>query len=706
MMWIRGHKVMLILVLLVSVIALVPLYGIAFPPLVDLPEHILISKLLWEKLSGVSHLDLETSWFIGYRLFPIFMLVVFPLCKLLGISFIYLPRIVPITLICTHAIVVAVTLYAGVKSRSWKSWVLAVCFSLPAVVCMYSACWFIGFVNYTLAITLLILAIFLTERVLQAGKLLDACLLFFALLLVYASHPFAVSFWLLWYLSRGLASMATQTFSVEWKRLTCLGLVFLPIVLYQFWATRATGLALPSSSVLHQPAIVTIGDWYQNRFRGVFDGVLLQADDIADPKIFARFAIGLIIAATVFAFISTQAKGVRNMMLSSIVLIFLASWINEKFIPVPSVSAWIAYDYRFASTGCAIGLFVAGMALIQIIPASMDTLQSRALFGVLSLLAVFSAIASIRHLVDVREAYARYDVQARRYMAKVFNHEPPVGIHLPHSRWHPDGTLIRLYVCLVKPDCNPPGTTFYTGYVRDLYPVKFRSAERVLSRRELATWRNQAPTGPLVGYWKLNEPNRNDACIDSSGNGNMGTPHGTNVVDEKIGHVRTFNGRSDYIHIPAIYVSDAITVAAWVYSNNFVQNGFVVMKNPVNTQWGLFFESDGFLKWRGGGPESLVCSAPSNGEWHHIVSKQDGRLASLYMDGVLCVTGNLSVTGNAPSSINIGRFDSGYYFTGRIAEVRIYNRALSDSEVSGIFTSTPLTVPSAWSSPSEGQLNY
>ena len=74
----------------------------------------------------------------------------------------------------------------------------------------------------------------------------------------------------------------------------------------------------------------------------------------------------------------------------------------------------------------------------------------------------------------------------------------------------------------------------------------------------------------------------------------MGTPHGTTVVDGKVKRARGFNGISDYIDIPSISILDAITVAAWIYSDNFVQDGFVVTKNPANTQWALFFESDGF----------------------------------------------------------------------------------------------------------------
>ena len=683
--WIRANKALFLMILLVGVIALVPLYGILFPPLVDLPEHILISKLLWEKLSGVSHLDLEISRLLGYRLFPAFMMIVLPLCKAGGISFIYVPIIVAIALISIHAAVVGAILCSGLKSKSWKSCALAACFLTPATVGMYSACWFIGFVNYTLAVTLLVLAIFLTERFLRSGKLLDAFFLFLTLLLVYASHPFAPAFWILWCFSRALAGFATQTFFREWKRLLCLGLIFAPLFLYHFLATRATTLAPSSISLLNQPAIVPINAWYQNRFRALLDGVYLQADDAADSSFFARFAIGLILFATVLALRAPKNKQIKNVMLASMLLIFVSSWVNEKFIPVPG-AAWLAYDYRFASTVYAICLAAAGVVLIRLIPVSTDKLQYKLIFVFLG---IVSVIASVGHLNEVRKAYARFDIQARQYMAKVFNHEAPSGIHLPHSRWHPDGTLIKLYVCLEEPDCNPPGTTFFTGYVSDLYPVKFRSTSRVLSAREVEIYRKQVPTGPLVGYWKLDESNRGDACVDWSGNGNTGTPQGTSVVNGKINRARRFNGRGDYIDIAPISISNAITVAAWVYSENFMQSGFVVTKNPVNAQWALFFQSDRYLRWRGGGIGNEVkCPAPSNGAWHHIVGRQEGTAGSLFVDGVLCASGTVSAIGNGPTSINIGRFDSGdhWYFSGQIDEVRIYNRALSDTEIAQLHT--------------------
>lgn len=485
--WIRTNKVFLSVTFALGLVAWIPLYGILFPPLVDLPEHLLISKLLWEKLSGVSHLDLEISWILGYRLFPVFMMVVFPACKLLGISFVFLPRIVAMSLMAIHVIIVAGFLLFPLKDKSWKSCVLAAGLALPAVVCMYSACWFIGFVNYTLAITVLVPAVFLTERFLGSGKLSDAVWLFVSLFLLYAAHPFALAFWVMWCFSRGLAGIALRMVWLEWKRLITSVLVLAPIVLYHVLATRNTALAPSSHSLLTQPPIVSVHDWYQNRFRPFFDGALLKPDDAADSRIFARIAIGLILFTAVLVFRATQDSLLRKAMLAGVFLLFGASWINEKFIPVPAAN-WLAYDYRFSSTVYALALALAGMVLIRLLPDSTERWRYKMLFVVL---AVFSVSASAVHLKQVRQAYKRYDVQARKYMAKVFKYEQPTGITLPHSRWHPDGTLIKLYICLQQPDCNLYGTTFFTGYVKELFPVMLRSTRRMLSARERALLRNR-----------------------------------------------------------------------------------------------------------------------------------------------------------------------------------------------------------------------
>ena len=470
----RDNKALFLMVLSVVLIALVPLYGILFPPLVDLPEHLLMSKLLWEKLSGASHLDLEISSFLGYRLFPALMMIAIPFCKLWGISLVYLPRIATGALISLHGIVVSRILYSALKDKSWRSCLIAIGFSLPATVCMYSACWFIGFVNYTLAVTVLIPAIFLTEKFLRSGKPGDASLLFLALLMVYVAHPFALTFWCLWCLSRAITSIVTTAFVREWKKLVLLGAVFLPIVLYHVWVTGGTALALSSHSVMARFPFVSLNDWLQHRFWFLLDGSFFGADDAADPRLFGLMALGFILVSTVIAFSSNKDQSIRKVALSSVLFFVLSSWVNAKIFPIPD-GFWLGYEFRFIATAFAICLAVAGVILIRSLPVLVGNAQGRT---IVAFLVSLSVLASADHLVDVRKAYRRFDGRARKYMAKVFDQVEPTGIDLPHSRYHPDGSFLRHYICLKQSDCMPPDSNFAlfsaSNAAGDLYPVKMK----------------------------------------------------------------------------------------------------------------------------------------------------------------------------------------------------------------------------------------
>ena len=494
MTWIRTNKALPVMILVVVLVALIPLYGILFPPLADLPQQILVNKLLWEKLSGVSHLDLEISWFLGYRLFSFLILVIIAFCKLWGISLVYLPKIVVTALISLHATVVATVIYLELKNRSWNSYALAASFSVPAVVCMYSACWFVGFVGFTLGITLLIPAIVLTERFLRSGNRIDASLILLTLALVYAAHPFALTFWLLWCFGRVLAAVVMRSVFLEWKKILLLGVLFLPIVLYHFLATKGFELAPAGQSLGFQFPFVSPSEWYRIRFLGLLNGAYLKADETADSRGFGLFAIGLMMVSSFLAFRSTQNQDIKKAVLSGIFLVFISSWINEKFIPVPG-GHWLAYDYRFSSAVYVICPALAAIVLIRFLPVSTDKLLYKASFV---LLAVVSVLASVDHLVEVKKAYQRFDAPAREYVARTFNHEQLTEVALPRSRWYLDATFLRRYICLQQADCNPAGTLF-RNLGGDIYPVKVKSTNRLLSGDAPAVDPNVEPTNAFKG---------------------------------------------------------------------------------------------------------------------------------------------------------------------------------------------------------------
>ncbi|WP_393075937.1 exo-alpha-sialidase [Streptomyces sp. LN704] len=82
-----------------------------------------------------------------------------------------------------------------------------------------------------------------------------------------------------------------------------------------------------------------------------------------------------------------------------------------------------------------------------------------------------------------------------------------------------------------------------------------------------------------------------------------------------------------------------------------------------------------------------VPGARNDGQWHHLVLRRDqgAGLLTLFVDGTSLSTSDVpgSVSRNSPFGVHVGqRMDSRAYFTGAIDEVRVYDRALSDAELS------------------------
>lgn len=450
------------------VVMLIPFFGVMYPSLVDLPEHLLTSKILWETLAGTSSLGYTESTFVGYKLFPYLVLVVMLHFKVLGVSLIYLPVFMSMALAAFFGASVSILLYSELPVRSGRSYAVAGGLLLPALASMYTACWYIGFVNFTLGLTFVVIAVFLTERFLNAGgpKLLLG--VFLAVVLAYLAHPFVPVFWVLWCLARGITSLVTWNVMAEWRRFFLLALVYLPIPIYHIPATAGSPLE-PSTDTLAKVSPITTWDyWWNTRIAGLLDGTFLRVDDIADPGYFAVFVICLVLAAFYVCFLAKPDKGSQRMMLTTLVFTFVASLLNEAFFPIPT-GHWLAYDYRFASVSYALAIIVSAVVLVRAIPTPSDTTIYRRAFAVV---AAGCAVYSLVHLFGVRSAYARFDEKARPFMEKVLSNENPGDISLPHSKWHPDGTLIRLYICMVESNCNPEGTTFKRVYTGDLYPVK------------------------------------------------------------------------------------------------------------------------------------------------------------------------------------------------------------------------------------------
>ncbi len=467
---IKRHRALFLGFGIVTAVAAIPLYFTLIPPLVDLAEHIMISKLLWEKLAGLSHLDIEISSFLGYRLLPYSIAGLIAIFKTLGISLIYLPKTVAFALIAFHSSVVMTILYFTAREANAKrSFVYAVVFALPAIVVMYSACWFIGFVNFTLGLSFVVLAVGLTEWFLRDGRPMTAALLFVTLFLAFMAHPFAPVFWVAWGFCRGVMSLPALSFRAEWKRLLMMPVFFLPVFFYNYFATKNTELA-PRDVFVGISPFVSFNYWWTSRMGEVVNGSMLAADDASSGTFFAVFFLVVVVLTLVLTFI-WGSRRLRAIMLTCVAFFLLTSTLNERFFPTPGLH-WLAYGLRFYSAAAMICLTVTGMVLLRVLA---NPARNRRKTLVVVIMAAYCVIASAGHVISVSRAYNRFDPVGREYVEKVFMNEPPAMVI--HTYWNPDGTYLGNYRCLIEPDCNPPGSAFYY-YGGDLYAVKIRSTEQ------------------------------------------------------------------------------------------------------------------------------------------------------------------------------------------------------------------------------------
>ena len=158
-----------------------------------------------------------------------------------------------------------------------------------------------------------------------------------------------------------------------------------------------------------------------------------------------------------------------------------------------------------------------------------------------------------------------------------------------------------------------------------------------------------------------------------------------------------FDGTNDYVEMANDTYFDMpageVTISAWV---NMVDstNRFIFEKsvsNSVNSGYSLFIEG-ATTKFRIHNGTSITdltygTQIPLN-EWHHLlaVNSATGNYRRIYLDGklVASTTGSVMRTGSGVSRIG-AHVSNGYYFNGKIDDVRIYNYALSTAQAQVVY---------------------
>ena len=200
----------------------------------------------------------------------------------------------------------------------------------------------------------------------------------------------------------------------------------------------------------------------------------------------------------------------------------------------------------------------------------------------------------------------------------------------------------------------------------------------------------QQITGLVAAYGF--EEGAGATASDASGNGNTGSVSGaTWTTSGRTGGALSFDGNNDFVSVAdaaSLGLSTAMTLEAWVYPTAASGWRNVIMKETgSDLAWALYSSSpssrpEGYVRTSNSSSVSGPGALPLNA-WTHLALTYDGAVMRIYQNGV--EVGSQAKTGNIATSSQSLRIGGnsiwGEYFSGRIDEVRIYNRALTPAEI-------------------------
>ncbi|MES2352848.1 MAG: LamG-like jellyroll fold domain-containing protein [Pseudomonadota bacterium] len=195
----------------------------------------------------------------------------------------------------------------------------------------------------------------------------------------------------------------------------------------------------------------------------------------------------------------------------------------------------------------------------------------------------------------------------------------------------------------------------------------------------------------LVAAYSFDE-GAGTTASDRSGHSNTGTVSGATWVNGRFGKALSFNGTNSRVNIndsASLDLSAGMTIEAWVYPTATMSGwrDIVMKERGSGVSYYLYANSDKNQPANGvftSAEDTLYGSTqiPVNA-WTHLTATYDGNTQRLYVNGVQVAS--RSQTGAIQSSTSPLRIGGnaiwGEYFQGLIDEVRIYNRALSVSEI-------------------------
>jgi hypothetical protein len=207
------------------------------------------------------------------------------------------------------------------------------------------------------------------------------------------------------------------------------------------------------------------------------------------------------------------------------------------------------------------------------------------------------------------------------------------------------------------------------------------------------------PKNGLVGWWPFNG-NAND----ESGNGNNGTVNGATLTTDRLGNVGkaySFDGISKYISLSGtsdIDFSQGLSFAAWFNSNDIrmasiidkeTSSPIIGYRLNIRNNADLWAEHGSYGVSLAGAAIAIATNAYKVNTWIFVVGTLNPitNKNSIYVNGTLLNSENISTLISNNKTIEVGKstLPQGEYFNGKIDDIAIYNRALSQQEITNLY---------------------
>lgn len=225
----------------------------------------------------------------------------------------------------------------------------------------------------------------------------------------------------------------------------------------------------------------------------------------------------------------------------------------------------------------------------------------------------------------------------------------------------------------------------------------------------------------LIAHYPFDE-GFGSLTVDRSGQNEVGVLNGNvSWIDGIIGKALRFNATPAYVEVATstpFHGLQNITISTWFYLSGTSTNQEIMHRASsryIDGYFYLFYQSNinsitfDIEDVTTEGHVYVYSPKITNpGAWHHLVAVVDGTTARVYVDGVAGPTktfgGLFPLTSNNRNNFRHLFFGSRFYettvptqpLTGGLDDVRFYNRPLSVSEITLLYTSrpeTPVVVP-------------